>query len=119
MREVTVKRSALTEKVQANRDQHRAAFEEAQRVYREQMVEELDRMLADAKAGKKIKRGFILPEPEDHTDDYDRVLAMLAMSVDDEIDLDAASFNQYVLDQWGWQRSFASNTLAYVTRDAR
>lgn len=119
MDSITVKKDELLAKMKTNRDNHRGVFEKAQEVYRAQIIKELDQMLDDAKQGRKIKRMVMLPEPEDHTSDYDRVIAMLEMSVDDEIDLAEHDFQQYVLDHWAWERSFASNTSSYLAMNDR
>jgi hypothetical protein len=117
MNTVKVKREELLTKVRANRDAHRDLFLKAQEGYRKLVIEELDRMLADAKAGRKVSRSIDLAEPVDHTFDYDRVIMMLEMSVDDTVTLDALEFNQYVMDNWEWSklanytnRSFAVGT---------
>src|SRR5690349_7912936 len=91
MNTVKVKREDLLAKVRANRDAHRELFLKAQANYRKFIIEELDRMLADAKANRKIRRSIDLVEPRDHTSDYDRTIMMLDMSVDDTIILDAAN----------------------------
>jgi hypothetical protein len=117
MNTVKVKREDLLTKVRANREAHRELFLKAQEGYRKLVIEELDRMLADAKAGRKVSRSINLAEPVDHTFDYDRVIMMLEMSVDDTVTLDALEFNQYVMDNWEWSklanytnRSFAVGT---------
>ncbi|KKM74264.1 hypothetical protein LCGC14_1402120 [marine sediment metagenome] len=111
---VTVRVKELLATVKENREAHRTLFLTAQGNYREQMVKELDSMLADARAGRRIRRAVSMPEPEDHTADYDRVIRMLEMSVDEEVELHEDDFSRYVMDQWEWARSFASNTMAYV-----
>lgn len=116
MQTVKVKREELLTKVQENRKSHRDLFEKAQEVYREEMISELDRMLEDAKRHLKIRRSVSLPEPEDHTKDYDRIITMLVMSVDPVIELDQATFAMYVMDQWQWSASFAANTISYTSR---
>src|SRR6516165_11538428 len=98
MNQVKVRRADLLAKVRTNRDAHRELFLRAQQGYRKLVIEELDRMLADAKAGRQISRAINLAEPVDHTADYDRVMAMLEMSVDDTVILSAQEFNQFVLD---------------------
>src|SRR5437016_5636643 len=103
MRTVNLKRTDLLDKVKANRAKHRSVFEEAMVGYRKAAIEELDSMIADAKSGKSIRRYVSLVEPMDQTKDYDRVLSMLEMSVDDEIELDQSEFAQYVLDDWHWK----------------
>jgi hypothetical protein len=102
MNTVKVKREDLLTKVRANRDAHRELFLKAQANYRKFIIQELDRMLADAKAGRKIRRSIDLVQPRDHTGDYDRTIMMLEMSVDDTIILDATEFDQYVRDVWAW-----------------
>ena len=114
---VNVKRDMLLEKVKENCANHRSIFEDAQEVYRERMIAELDSMLADATAGRKIRRAVSMPEPEDHTRDYERVLSMLAMSVDDVIELSEHDFARYVMDQWEWNASFALTTTAYAAQN--
>lgn len=113
---VKVKRDELLAVIKKNRDKHRAVFNKAQAAYRKRMIEELDSMLADAKAGRHIRRAVRMPEPEDHTRDYDRIILMLEMSIDDVFELNEYEFSQYVMDQWEWAATFASNTLSYVEK---
>ena len=75
---------------------------------------ELDRRVRDLKAGRHIDQYIGLPEPEDHTDDYDRVIMMAHMSVDDTITLSEDEFAMYVMDQWRWKQDFAETTLRYL-----
>lgn len=111
MHSVKVKTAELLAKLEANRAEHKGLFEQAQAKYRDRVIEELDAMLAAAKKGDSLRTQVRLVAPEDHTADYDRVIAMLEMSVDAEVTLDAASFQQYVLNQWAWfARAMALNT---------
>jgi hypothetical protein len=114
MNTVTVKREELLTMVRTNRDAHRTLFLKAQEGYRKLVIEELDRMLEDAKAARPIARSINLAEPADHTADYDRVLAMLEMSVDDTVILSAQEFNQYVLDNWEWSRLASYTNQSYA-----
>ena len=112
MQSVTVKLQDLIERIRINRNSHRELFLKAQEGYRKLVIEELDRMLADAKAGRPIQRSISLSEPSDHTQDYDRVIAMLEMSVDDTVTLNASDFDRYVLDNWDWSRFVRSTNTA-------
>jgi hypothetical protein len=116
MQNVTVKCSDLLFKVQANRDAHRDLFLKAQEGYRTAVIAELDKMLAEARDNKPIRRMVSLPEPIDHTKDYERVLAMLAMSTDSEIELQAHEFDQYVLDNWDWKQHALFTNSSYLAR---
>jgi len=95
--EVTVKKSELLEAMKKNREAHRATFLEAQIGYREDVIKELDSMLAEARDGKKIRRSVALVEPKDHTSDYDRVILMLT-------------------DDWGWKHEFINTASNYTGR---
>lgn len=114
MQTVKVKRDELLMKVKTNREEHRNLFLKAQEGYRKQVIKELDQMLADARDGKPIRRSVNLAEPMDHTQDYDRVIAMLEMSVDLEIEIDSVEFDQYVLDNWDWKQLAMMTNLKYA-----
>lgn len=114
MNTITVNKQRLIETLVHNKDEHRAIFEKAQEVYRQRMVEELDRALAEAKAGRKIVRAFSLPVPEDHTDDFTTAIEMMEWETADEVELEQSDFQCYVQNQWRWRASFAGNTQAYL-----
>jgi len=115
MKKVTVDKDVLLATVIENRAKHRDIFLDAQKGYRKQMIKELDQMLSDAKDGRKIVRSVAIPEPEDHTKDYDRIIEMLRLSVDDEIELEVQDFDRYVMDRWEWSSSFAFSNMRYTT----
>src|SRR6267142_6362455 len=114
MHTVRVKRTDLLEKIKTNREGHRALFLKAQEGYRLDVIAELEQHLKDARERKKISRTLSLPEPQDHTEDYDSVIAMLEMSVEEIIELDAGSFQQYVLDKWIWKRATDITNMTYA-----
>lgn len=113
--QVTVSRDELLEVLRRNRDAHRKAFIKAQGLYRERAIGELDRALADARAGNGIRLSISMPVPEDHTDDYDREIRMLEMSVHERVTLASHLFDQVVMDHWRWSASWASNTMSYLS----
>jgi len=114
MHTVRINKEEFIVRVRENRDNHRAVFEAALEGYRLRMQTELERRLHDLRKGRKINQHLGLPEPEDHTDDYDRVLTMAEMSVDEIIELEADDFAMYVMDQWRWKQSFADSTAWYL-----
>lgn len=109
---VRVKKEEVVKKVQANRDEHRKIFEEAFDGWKAKYVEWLEVTLAQAREGKQLGSRFTLTRPEDHTRDYDQVLTMLAMSQDDELELSAHEFANYIMDEWGWQQSFLMASMS-------
>ena len=108
-----VKKDELLAIMRTNRDAHWAVFEKALLACREDILATLDRELQRAREGHPIRVSYHFPRPEDHPPDYDRVIRMLEMSVQQVIDLDEEDFARYVMDDWEWKRMWAAN--AYVS----
>ena len=113
MNAINVKKSELLDVLRKNREQHRKIFLEAQESYRTAVIKELDFMLEEARSGRRIKRAVELTEPVDQTREYDRVIRMMEMSVDETIPLEEHEFRCYVLDEWGWKASFLASNRHY------
>jgi hypothetical protein len=113
MYEVKVKKDRLMLILHRNREKHRSVFEKTIAKYREELIRHLDFALESARNGKKIITNVKLIQPQDHTDDYDRVIGMLDMSVDDEIVIDGTQYQQFILDQWEWSKQFSSTSASY------
>lgn len=114
MKTVKVDKKKLIVIVRANRERHVSIFEEAAKNYRAAVITELDRMLEDARQGRKIRRAIQLAEPFNQTEQYDRVLRMLELSLDQEIELTETDFAQYVMDDWNWMRQFTQSNRSYI-----
>lgn len=113
MQEVKLKREELLDKVQRNRDNHVEEVREAQEGMLEDIAAYHAEEIARIKAGKSFDTRINFPEPEDHTDDYDQVIAMLEMSVDEEITLSNHEFGQYVMDNWQWKDAHLRTQVMY------
>lgn len=114
MRTVTVNREDFLVRVRENRNNHRQVFEEALEGYRNRLTLELERRVRDLKRGRHIDQYIGLPEPEDHTSDYERIVAMAEMSVSERIELTEDEFAMYIMDQWRWKQSFTDSTDRYL-----
>lgn len=121
MDSINVKRDSLIEKMKVNRDKHHALFTEAKEGFRITVIEELEKSLKSAREGREIRTSIPLQAPQDHTDDYDSIIAMLIMSVDDEISLSHQDFQSYVLDKWHWaiQTSLVNSAYAETSLKAK
>jgi hypothetical protein len=113
MEEVTVDKEDLLTRLRANRDAHRTIFSEAVVGYRDAVITALERHLDEVKNGTVRTITVNLPEPEDHTKDYDRIITMCEMNVKDQITLTQDEFAQYVMDDWRWKRQFLASNSAY------
>ena len=115
---VKIKKQELLDVVKKNREEHREIVAEAFRKYRELVVVELDKMLEDAKDGKRIRRTVGLVEPMDQTPEYDKAIRQIEMSADDVIELHDNEFNCLVQNQWLWQKQFLHSNRAYSLKAA-
>jgi hypothetical protein len=123
MSEVKMRRSQLIEDVTKNRETHKQAYEKALAVYRKAAVlvlvaaaDNIKQQIKDLNAGKRDTIGNVstwLKQPEEHLETYDRVLAMLARSVDEFLVLPESQFAQLVMDKWSWSGDFFKITSAY------
>ena len=115
---VKIKKQELLDVVKSNRDEHKEIVAEALQKYRELAVAELDKMLADAKAGKRIRRTVSLTEPMDQTPEYNKAIRQIEMSAEDVIELDDNEFSEYVLNEWRWQKQFLHSNRGYSAKAA-
>lgn len=123
MREVKVNRKELLEKVRANRETHVRDYEESVIGYKAAALKAIDEGMAKLRRSvEELKTGqvlhlaavsFDLEVPENHKKDYDQVIAMLEMSVDDQLTIRSDEFALYVMDDWSWKANFDKTTTTY------
>lgn len=121
MRTTKVDKAKLIKILADNRREHHEVFLEAQANYRKAAIKLLDEQLQAARDARpfELRRLVQLTAPEDHTKDYDRNIAMLQMSVDEQIELTEPEFQHYVQDEWSWSQSWAVSNISYVNRNSR
>jgi hypothetical protein len=126
MKDVKVKKLELLATVRANRKTHIADFEEAVLGYKEQAkaeiekaMERMKRQIDELEAGEVLavaRFHCTLAVPQNHEKDYDQVIKMLEMSVDDELTIRADEFAMYVMDDWSWKEDFKNVTATYSNK---
>lgn len=52
--------------------------------------------------------------PENHLEDYDRVIDLLNYSVADKVELSSSDFDAYVRNNWTWRKSFLGTNASYI-----
>jgi hypothetical protein len=125
MRTVRLPVAKLKEVLEANRREHKQAYEQAKTGYQAEVVSELSKRLEAAQSGEKVSlyfqglyfQGF--NRPEDHTKDYDRVIKMLEMTEEDTVELTSTEFGQYVQDEWSWKDEFTTSNSKYLNAAMR
>jgi len=104
------------EKLKANRKQHTEIFEEAFENYTKLALELLNIALEHAQDGNVDLLALNqLQKPVNHLKDYDRAISMVENSQDGEFDLEENEYDQYIMDNWGWRRSFLVSNSTYST----
>lgn len=126
MREVKVKRDELLAKVRENRTKHIDEYDDAVAGYKDAAlaainkgVAKLRAQVADLEAGETLQLSavlFDLAVPQNHAKDYDQVIAMLEMCVDEELTIRSDEFACYVMDDWGWKDEFENVSKLYNKR---
>jgi hypothetical protein len=112
---VTVKKDELLKAIRANRETHRDRFLKATTAYREVVIKTLDRTLVEVREGRPflVNQIISLAMPTEHTKEYDTILRMLEMSVNDELVVSQKQFKQFVLDDWDWKGDFERVSSSY------
>lgn len=115
MKEVRVRTVRLKERIQANREEHSKQHKLAVDGWANEVSFLMLKDLEALRSGERRKLAILDPLPEDHTPDYDRVLAMLDMSEDEFQTLEMDVFRQYVLDDWSWKQRWSVSTAKYLS----
>lgn len=114
MRTVTVKKDRLLATLKSNLAEHEDQVAKAQEKFRERAIEELDKRLAEAKAGGQISLTVNLPIPQNYADEYRAAIEALDWELASEVTLAEDEFRQLVLNEWHWARAFAGSTQVYL-----
>lgn len=113
MNTVKVNKEELLEKLTSNRLEHIEIYKEACEGYHADIIKTLERKLEKAKEDIDTKMYFSMSKPSSNIEEYDTAIAMLEMSVDDEVELTAEQFSCYVLDKWSWMNRFLEANAGY------
>jgi hypothetical protein len=115
MNAIKMNRLQLLDIVRENKIKHVAEALEAVEDYKKLVLTITQSNLklgktANLEEFKKIKG--VPSAPQSYENDYKRAIRMLELSVEEIIEVEEDIFNQLVLDEWAWKRTFiASNTM--------
>jgi len=118
MHSVKLDRAGLLAIVRENMAKHVSEFEEAVTDYKVLVLKIAKDNLSLAKTSDlaKISKMQAIPQkPASYEDSYKRAIRMLELSVESVIELEEEIFNQLVLDEWTWKRSFIASNSLYKT----
>lgn len=118
MRSVKIAKAELLQIVTENQAKHIAEYEEAVQDFVVLALKIAKENVKLANTGNLDQIAKIKPipaAPVSYVSDYARAARMLQLSVDDVIELEDDVFNQLVLDEWSWKRSFVVSNTMYKT----
>jgi len=116
MNAIKMNRAELLEIVRRNNLTHVEEFQEAVEDYKKLVLQVTTSNSNLAKTGDLVqfkKMQSIPQEPVSYESSYRRAIRMLELSVDDIIEVEEDVFNQLVLDEWSWKRSFTVGNAMY------
>lgn len=111
---IQVDKERLLTTLQANKEAHGAAYEKAKAGYIKVTTQQLQDYVNQLANGDVLVHRYINAPPEDHTSDYDDVIAMMGWAKDDVIELTQGQFKQYVQDDWGWKEAWVTSNTGYL-----
>lgn len=115
MERVRVKTTDILFKLEENFARHKRELAAAQVAYLTAARAEVTKKLAALDAGEALALDFPLSPPDDHTQDYERAIAMLTMSQDEFTTVTAAQFAAFVQDVWSWKQTFLVKNASYAS----
>ncbi len=116
MKNVTLSRADLVAKLKQNRAAHNEEYLTALTGWHQKVLTALHETSVEfdrTEDTKDLNIGYRFPKPEDHTEDYDRVLEMLEWETQNTITLSQDEFRQLVQDDWDWSRQHRFNSAHY------
>lgn len=118
---VKVNRLKLLEMLKTNRTKHVDDFNKAVEDYRKSLLVDVSALWGqleehDLSYDQLAGLSLHFAVPQSHAGDYDLIIQMMEMSVDETIELDQANFQQYVMDNWAWKRLFTTMNGMYATK---
>jgi len=115
MKNVTLAKAELIAVITSNQLTHNQEYAEMMQAFKVEVATETKAMIEfNASREKDFRTSIDVREPMSHNDEYDRILSMLNMSVDDNITLSQEEYRQYVLDEWSWAGMFAMSKTRYL-----
>jgi hypothetical protein len=114
----TIEKEVLLEKLRENRERHRTVFLEALKGYREHAEKVLAEHIASLKDGRSPEIRISISRPEDHTQDYDRVIGMVELDQGVYFTLDEHAYAEYMMDDWVWKRQWLKMSSGYAPEAA-
>lgn len=118
--EVNVDRKKLIVVLKKNLDKHIREYQDAMNNYRLALIGDCEKVLSRLNYGMsdeelaKVRVDFV--PPQSHIEEYQQVIDILTVSVDENVSLDSHAFQAYYKDNWHWKKQFSMSAQLYATK---
>lgn len=111
-RTIKVKKTELLKKIRENKEKHVAEYNEAVVAYKAEALKQLKELTKKAQNGD-LKIELDLTHPQNKAEDYDKIITMFEMEVDEVIELQQDEFNAYIFDELDFSISAKMSNSRY------
>lgn len=119
---VNVSRKDLLAKLKENREIHKKDYQEALVGYKIKLVADLKHALDQAERmpveRMQTLRAVPFDCPRSYEAEYNEIIDMMEVSVDDVINLDSSDFKSYFKNEWSWSNGFTMSANLYKSISA-
>ena len=113
MDNIKVEKAKLIAILKNNRAIHEEEYNESIEEWEKVVTKALKKAYKLAKVGDRFITAFKLPKPKSFIDEYDKIIGMLEMSLDEEVELVEHEYDMYVRNNWNWKRDFIGTASLY------
>lgn len=109
--------SVVRDTLKKNLEIHEKEYQELVAKNNTHIQEALQEALSEILSGKQPDLSKVHKaenaKPKNHAKEYRKVISMLEVTTQEELDLTVSEFNCYMNDDWDWKESFTSNKTFY------
>ena len=115
LKPITIRKHILLEKLKINKEKHIAEFKLLQTAYNDKAIEKLTELLEAAKKRPAIVTTRVsgLNQPVSNEKEYEVVIGMFEIALEETFELDLEHYRRFILDEWDWTSSFTLSKTAY------
>lgn len=116
-RSIQINRDRLIAALKTNLEVHITQYQEAVFDYRMKLQADLEKALADLKAGAVPVDDITVTfdSPTSHEAEFRDAIAILEYEERETIEIDGETFKAWVQNQWAWSRNFEIMNASYKT----
>lgn len=113
MEKINIKKVELLKKLKSNLIIHEKIFKESMIIFKKNYISLLKERIKKGKINQ-FEFHFPLQLPKNYAQDYKDAIIMVEMDCRDIIILNEEEFMKYILNKWGWMRTFKTSYYSNI-----